>query len=76
MTPLTVAKLANQAKQLYDEALTAVSLPSLRSYLPREWAGILSTKAAVMEVYAEFYAAQAAEADQRFGEQVSRLNVS
>ena len=76
MKPMVVAKLANQAAVLYNEAMTAVSLPSLRPYLPKEWSGILSNKAAVMEVYSEFYAANAAEAEQSYGEQISRLNVS
>ncbi|KAH9282692.1 Programmed cell death 6-interacting protein [Echinococcus granulosus] len=74
MKPTVVSKLANQASLLYNEALTAVSLASLRPYLPKEWSILLSNKAAMMEVYAEYYAAFAAEAEQSFGEQISRLN--
>ncbi|VDK38966.1 unnamed protein product [Taenia asiatica] len=74
MKPSVVSKLANQASLLYNEALTGISLASLRPYLPKEWYSSLSTKAALMEVYAEYYAASAAEAEQSFGEQISRLN--
>ncbi|VDD82790.1 unnamed protein product [Mesocestoides corti] len=74
MKPPVVAKLANQAALLYNEAVTAVSLNSLRPYLPKDWPNFLSTKAAMMETYAEFHAAVAAETEQLYGEQISRLN--
>ncbi len=75
MKPMIVAKLANQAASLYNEALTSASLPSLRPYLPKDWPNYLSNKVAMMEVNAEYNGAMAAEAEQSYGEQISRLNV-
>ncbi|KAM7537810.1 hypothetical protein Aperf_G00000075938 [Anoplocephala perfoliata] len=74
MKPSIIAKLANQAAVLYTEALTAINLPSLRPYLPKDWCSIISAKATNMEIYAEYYAALAAESEQNFGEQIARLN--
>ncbi|VUZ50688.1 unnamed protein product [Hymenolepis diminuta] len=74
MKPLIIAKLAFQAHILYKEALQVISLPSLKPYLPKDWSSTISTKAATMEVYAEYHGALAAETEQNFGEQVARLN--
>lgn len=75
MKPLIIAKLAFQAHILYKEALQVISLPSLKPYLPKDWSSTVSTNAATMEVYAEYYGALAAETEQNFGEQIARLNV-
>lgn len=75
MKPSIIAKLANQAAVLYSEALTAINLPSLKPYLPKDWFNAISSKAINMEIYSEYYAALAAESEQNFGEQIARLNV-
>nr|CDS31738.1 programmed cell death 6 interacting protein [Hymenolepis microstoma] len=74
MKPSIIAKLALQASTLYTAALQVITLPSLKPYLPKDWSSIITANAANMEIYAEYYGALAAEAEQNFGEQIARLN--
>ncbi|VDN96252.1 unnamed protein product [Rodentolepis nana] len=70
MKPSIIAKLALQASTLYTAALQVITLPSLKPYLPKDWSSIIAANAANMEIYAEYYGALAAEAEQSFGEQI------
>ncbi|BHF64408.1 Rhophilin, Rho GTPase binding protein [Sparganum proliferum] len=69
-----VAKIANQAAALYNDALKNVSLSSLRAYMPKEWPSTLSFKASLMETYAEYYRGVAAGEEQKYGEQIARFS--
>ncbi|XP_061112238.1 programmed cell death 6-interacting protein-like [Conger conger] len=70
MKSAVIAKLANQAADLYAEACRQFQS---KENLPKEISSILAAKHCVMLAYAEYHQSTLAKQKQQFGEEIARL---
>ncbi|XP_064193749.1 programmed cell death 6-interacting protein-like [Anguilla rostrata] len=70
MKSAIIAKLANQAADLYGEACRQCQS---KENVPKEFSPILAAKHCIMQVYAEYHQSTLAKQQQKFGEEIARL---
>ncbi|KXS21134.1 BRO1-domain-containing protein [Gonapodya prolifera JEL478] len=70
------SKLAGQCGAMYSEVYDAMNGAVLKQQFDRTWSLLLQVKAKYFQAMAQFHRAIACEAEQKYGERVSRLNLA
>ena len=73
MKDIIVAKLAQQADDLFSEMMKLMQKGSMRNLWDDDWLSVVSGKQALYNGLSQFHQSKVCQADKTIGEQISRL---